>query len=172
VPSILQLQRAAGNQAVVRLLESQRHFPNNSATYQPRDDYLASLYLAIQPKLTNNQPHDAYEREADRIAAQAVQESPQNHNAGPVQLKPGISSPNDPAEVEADEIADQVLELTGMMNPQSETLAERNQSPLIHPSSNPPALQRQAKAGDGPALTTEEPSPKALMLFEMFTRLP
>jgi hypothetical protein len=137
----LHLQRAAGNQAVLRLVQSQGHFQpdhNNEQARGWRSDWRFSAVTRSFP------------------------------NAGSAQLKAVISSRNDPAEAEADEIAERVMELPRTMNSQPPKLANRTQSPLVHTASNPPALQRQAKAGDGAALTAEEPSPRALMLFEMF----
>ena len=104
----LHLQRAAGNQAVLRRLEPQGHSETNLNDEQARgwrSDWRRS-------RLTRSFA-----------------------NAGPVQVKPVISSPDDPAEVEADEVADWVMELTRTMNSQPGKLAERNQS--SHTASTP-----------------------------------
>ncbi len=64
---ILALHRAIGNQAVLRLTGSMpggHSISGGPAALQPR--------LRLQPKLTVNEPGDAYEKEADRVAEQVM----------------------------------------------------------------------------------------------------
>jgi hypothetical protein len=90
VNSILHLQRAIGNQAVLRLLEATSEDvkrEDSSATATARFGHDSSLIpvcattpIRIQPKLTVNVPGDIYEQEADRITEQVMRmPEPQLH---------------------------------------------------------------------------------------------
>src|SRR5262245_2636857 len=82
VNSILHLQRAVGNQAVLQMLQSEaekresdftltasRHFGHSRVPMQP------PAAGPIQTKLAIDKPGDEYEQEADRVAEQVVQQS-------------------------------------------------------------------------------------------------
>jgi hypothetical protein len=68
--SIFALQRAIGNQAVLRRLQAQ---DESSHDRSPHDFPISSRPSgAIQTKLTVNRPGDSYEQEADRVAEQVM----------------------------------------------------------------------------------------------------
>lgn len=70
--SLLHLQRAAGNQAVVRLLESRRQVRGGPESNQSRSEHFAVGPRTLQAKLTVNRPGDRYEQEADHIAERVM----------------------------------------------------------------------------------------------------
>lgn len=81
VSSILYLQRTIGNQAVLRLLKSGAENPQAESATTPSNRLahdairVASRphgHALAQPKLTVSTPGDAYEREADRVAARVL----------------------------------------------------------------------------------------------------
>ena len=69
--TVPQLQSNPGNQATLRLMRAE----SEAASRRQLQGLIHadSSGQAIQPKLTINSPGDAYEREADRVAAQVVQ---------------------------------------------------------------------------------------------------
>ena len=75
---LLELQRSAGNQAVVQLLCSSPSTAKNG-------DRLPMLSGAVQPKLKFGAPRDAYEENADNLAAQVTSASklPSNKDETP-----------------------------------------------------------------------------------------
>jgi hypothetical protein len=78
MPSVVQLQRDLGNQAIMRLFQSGAIQAKLTAS-QPDDPYeqeagagLTTAEGAIQTKLAINKPGDEYEQEADRVADAVV----------------------------------------------------------------------------------------------------
>src|SRR5262245_18288663 len=80
--SILNLQRAIGNQALLRLLRNDTEVPNNAVLAGAASQYLGHDFArvpvsppkagALQTKLAINKPGDEYEQEADRVAEQVM----------------------------------------------------------------------------------------------------
>ena len=74
--ALFHLQRAAGNQAVYQMLQSQREGSNVGPT---------ATAGVLQTKLAVNKPGDKYEQAADRVANRVT--------ASPVHTKPGSAPP-------------------------------------------------------------------------------
>jgi len=105
VARVLHLQRAAGNQAVNQLLN--RHQPLAADGVCPvcgrrgkgHCPGCGQLFAPIQAKLTENQPGDQSEQEADRVAGEAVRalerdphHAPNSMNTGGNQLSPSLNA--------------------------------------------------------------------------------
>ena len=139
--AIQNLQRSAGNQAVLRLLQSpaadSSDHPNSPGTGTPLSPPLSPIAapplrptprLTFQTKLTVNTPGDAYEQEADRVAEQVMRmPEPQsqrtcacggtcddcmkNHDSSPLQMKSPGGLPQ--GQTEAPPSVDRVLDSPG-----------------------------------------------------------
>ena len=68
----LDLQRAAGNQAVLRLLASIGDFQDKPAINHSTNALFASSFLAVRPEPSGSQPGKACEQKADHIAAKVM----------------------------------------------------------------------------------------------------
>jgi hypothetical protein len=120
----IDLQRAAGNQAVLRLLESQSQFQTNPEHNQSSALDFSLRSASIQTKFAVSQPNDPAEREADSIAEQVVGSRAREHQVQAQSQGPelsecafggqgkslAVSNPIDAAEQQPDELAQKVKE--------------------------------------------------------------